>query len=224
MNPDDYAGSSSLGQLLRDAIKRNSEREEQRSRGFMSHPALNPCGEICIDDRPVYQRNISTLREHYGFAIKPIEISLPTKEHQMTLDIQKLIALADPAWEKDLKELGILSNSVAADELRAEIEAQSKERRSNDIKQAASQILDLGRQVNFHKENLLVELRRIRASEKRLLQEIKDLEAAWDYGSKTLNYLPAALKANLVRGSILFDIPKDLLVVKPLESTEAKPE
>ena len=134
------------------------------------------------------------------------------------MDIQKLIALADPSWEKDLKELGILSDSIAADELRAEIEAQSKERRSSDIKQAASQILELGRSVTKHKENLVSQIRSLRAREKELLKRIHLVEDAWNYGSRTLNYLPIALELGVIPVLCLPQgLSSELLRVKPME-------
>lgn len=166
----------------------------------------NPCGEILLDDRfsmaaPYYERILLQ--------------QLPQERKQM-FNVNNLIALADPTWEKDLKAMGVLSDAIFGEELQAEIKAQSDEKRKNAIKAAASQILELAEIKKRGDENLVAELRRIRAEEKRVLKQLEERNEAWIYGSKTSNYLPIANKMGLLLSREILNIDPELLKVKPL--------
>ena len=134
---DLHGGCINLGELLKRKLEyMNRENAllldfSNVERRVLSHMEMNPCGEILLDDskpKPV----------------KRVVRHSPTqKEPQM--DTSKLVALADPTWEKDLKDLDIVSDSIVASELRVEIEAQSAELRKNAVKEAATQIVALGR-------------------------------------------------------------------------------
>lgn len=138
--------------------------------------------------------------------------------------VNNLVALADPQWEKDLAKLGIISNSVAADELRAEIEKQAKDRRAEAVKNAAGEILNLGGRVEERKHELVIELRNIRAREAALLKQLKEIDGAWEYGSQTLNYLPVAKMIGEVYAYDYPHLDKALFEVKELPETPAASE
>ena len=136
-------------------------------------------------------------------------------------DVAKLVALADPSWEKDLAELGILSDSIMETELRAEIEAQAAEQRKGAIKEAASMILHLGKAKKAADQCDVEALRELRRQEKRIKDRLAQRQEAWEYGSKTSNYLPVALNLNILPHSVLRSVDPELLKVKVTPETAA---
>lgn len=208
-----YSGCTNLGELLRRKLEHMNQENallldfSSIEHRVLSHMEMNPCGEILLDDskpKPV----------------KRVVRQSPTqKEPQM--DTSKLVALADPTWEKDLKDLGIVSDSVVAAELRAEIEAQSAELRKNAVKDAATQILALGRAKTAADQADVEELRRIRRQEKAIKDRLAQRETAWQYGSKTLNYLPIAHDLMLLPMHVIRGLDLELLKVKPLDEAPA---
>jgi len=149
------------------------------------------------------------------------EISLSQRSNNM--DVQKLINLADPSWKKDMEDLGLVSNSVDGDELTAELQRQIEEDRSKAVKQAATEILALGRRKQSYLNQRLLELREVRAQEKRILVDMKSIEEAWVYGQKTRNYIPLGLKVGSISFFQVQGMDSALLKVQPLPA-EAKPE
>lgn len=139
------------------------------------------------------------------------------------MDVQKLINLADPSWKKDMEDLGLVSNSVDGDELTAELQRQIEEDRSKAVKQAATEILALGRRKQSYLNQRLLELREVRAQEKRILVDMKSIEEAWVYGQKTRNYIPLGLKVGSISFFQVQGMDSALLKVQPLPA-EAKPE
>jgi len=210
---DLYGGCTSLGELLRRKLEHMNRENallldfSNAERRVLSHMEMNPCGEILLDDskpKPV----------------KRVVRQSPTqKEPQM--DTSKLVALADPTWEKDLKDLGIVSDSIVAGELRAEIEAQSAELRKNAVKDAATQILALGRAKTAADQRDVEALRDLRRREKEIKDRLAKRETAWQYGSKTLNYLPIAHDLNMLPLHVIRGLDLDLLKVKVVEEAAA---
>lgn len=199
-----------LGDLLRRKIaSMDYSSIERRIVPYTEIYGMNPCGEILLDDshKPVKR-------------VRKLNSTSQEKEPQMS-DVAKLVALADPSWEKDLKDLGIISDSVVADELRAEIEAQSAENRKTAVKEAASQILSLGKAKQAADQADVDLLRSIRRQEKAVKDRLAKRDEAWKYGSKSLNYLPLALDLNLIPHAVLRSVDPELLKVKLTPETAA---
>jgi hypothetical protein len=132
------------------------------------------------------------------------------------MNIQKLIALADPSWAKDLADIGIVQGSIDGDELANELKRQADEERTGAIKQAATEILALGRKKEAFLTSLLQDLRRVRAEEKRILAVMKNVEAAWTFGNKSRNYIPVGLTIGEIAFFQVQGLDSALLKVQPL--------
>lgn len=143
--------------------------------------------------------------------------SIPQKEHSMTRNANNaIIRLADSKLSKDLADVGLLPVDIR-EALKEQMEQQAKTAAAD----AAKEIMGLLKTHDEKMEDFVLQLREVRAQEKRIKESMEALGKAKKYGLATSNFVPLALKTSKL---FLFDLSEEQRALAEIDESKIPAE